>query len=38
FALTALTAEGAFAPGARVSAVITGTPDAPPPQDASVSR
>lgn len=38
FALTALAEEGAFAPGARVSAVITGTPDAPPLQDSSVSR
>ncbi|EHM24929.1 putative 1-aminocyclopropane-1-carboxylate deaminase [Streptomyces sp. W007] len=38
FALTALAEEGAFAPGTRVSAVITGTPDAPPLQDSSVSR
>ncbi|MFI5741665.1 1-aminocyclopropane-1-carboxylate deaminase/D-cysteine desulfhydrase [Streptomyces anulatus] len=38
FALTALTEEGAFAPGSRVSAVITGTPDAPSLQDSSVSR
>lgn len=38
FALTALTAEGAFAPGSRVSAVITGAPDTPPLQDSSVSR
>lgn len=38
FALTALAEERAFAPGTRVSAVITGTPDAPPLQDASVSR
>ncbi|MEW2067985.1 pyridoxal-phosphate dependent enzyme [Streptomyces sp. NPDC007346] len=30
FALTALAEEGAFAPGTRVSAVITGTPEAPP--------
>ncbi|MFE7456687.1 1-aminocyclopropane-1-carboxylate deaminase/D-cysteine desulfhydrase [Streptomyces sp. NPDC057554] len=29
YALTALAQEGAFAPGSRVSAVITGTPDAP---------
>ncbi|MFF7625972.1 1-aminocyclopropane-1-carboxylate deaminase/D-cysteine desulfhydrase [Streptomyces cyaneofuscatus] len=38
FALTALAEEGAFAPGTRVSAVITGTPDAPGPQESSVSR
>ncbi|MFE7482924.1 1-aminocyclopropane-1-carboxylate deaminase/D-cysteine desulfhydrase [Streptomyces sp. NPDC057552] len=29
YALTALAQEGALAPGSRVSAVITGTPDAP---------
>ncbi|MGW6283874.1 1-aminocyclopropane-1-carboxylate deaminase/D-cysteine desulfhydrase [Streptomyces sp. NPDC055107] len=38
FALTTLAEEGAFAPGARVAAVITGTPDARPPQESSVSR
>ncbi|GGS17561.1 MULTISPECIES: 1-aminocyclopropane-1-carboxylate deaminase/D-cysteine desulfhydrase [Streptomyces] len=37
FALTALTDEGAFAPGTRVAAVITGAPDAPL-QESSVSR
>ncbi|MFF8551819.1 1-aminocyclopropane-1-carboxylate deaminase/D-cysteine desulfhydrase [Streptomyces sp. NPDC015501] len=29
FALTALAGEGAFAPGARVAAVVTGAPDGP---------
>ncbi|MEV7914411.1 1-aminocyclopropane-1-carboxylate deaminase/D-cysteine desulfhydrase [Streptomyces griseus] len=40
FALTALAEEGAFAPGARVAAVITGTPGTPPAplQESSVSR
>ncbi len=38
FALTALAEEGAFAPGTRVGAVITGAPDPPPLQDSSVSR
>lgn len=42
FALTVLAEEGAFAPGSRVSAVITGTPEPPArtalPQDSSVSR
>ncbi|MFE2292943.1 1-aminocyclopropane-1-carboxylate deaminase/D-cysteine desulfhydrase [Streptomyces sp. NPDC059452] len=38
FALTALAEEGAFAPGSRVCAVITGTPDTPGPQESSVSR
>ncbi|WP_097884601.1 1-aminocyclopropane-1-carboxylate deaminase/D-cysteine desulfhydrase [Streptomyces sp. st140] len=37
FALTALADEGAFAPGTRVAAVITGAPDAPL-QESSVSR
>ncbi|MEV4878490.1 1-aminocyclopropane-1-carboxylate deaminase/D-cysteine desulfhydrase [Streptomyces cyaneofuscatus] len=38
FALTALAGEGAFAPGTRVSAVITGTPGTPGSQESSVSR
>lgn len=33
FALTALAEEGAFAPGTRVSPVITGTPETPAPQE-----
>ncbi|MEU0983957.1 1-aminocyclopropane-1-carboxylate deaminase/D-cysteine desulfhydrase [Streptomyces griseus] len=37
FALTALAEEGAFAPGTRLAAVITGAPDAPL-QESSVSR
>lgn len=37
FALTALADEGAFAPGTRVAAVITGAPGAPL-QESSVSR
>lgn len=37
FALTALADEGAFAPGTRVAAVITGAPDASL-QESSVSR
>ncbi|MFJ9919509.1 1-aminocyclopropane-1-carboxylate deaminase/D-cysteine desulfhydrase [Streptomyces rubiginosohelvolus] len=37
FALTALADEGAFAPGTRVAAVITGAPEAPL-QESSVSR
>ncbi|MEV7464771.1 1-aminocyclopropane-1-carboxylate deaminase/D-cysteine desulfhydrase [Streptomyces rubiginosohelvolus] len=37
FALTALADEGAFTPGTRVAAVITGAPDAPL-QESSVSR
>ncbi|MFJ6514820.1 1-aminocyclopropane-1-carboxylate deaminase/D-cysteine desulfhydrase [Streptomyces sp. NPDC091406] len=38
FALTALAEEGAFAPGTRVAAVVTGAPDPPSRQDSSVSR
>ncbi|MFD5204329.1 1-aminocyclopropane-1-carboxylate deaminase/D-cysteine desulfhydrase [Streptomyces sp. NPDC058375] len=38
FALTALAEEGAFAPGTRVAAVISGAPDPPSRQDPSVSR
>ncbi|MFD3979688.1 1-aminocyclopropane-1-carboxylate deaminase/D-cysteine desulfhydrase [Streptomyces griseus] len=37
FALTARAEEGAFAPGTRLAAVITGAPDAPL-QESSVSR
>ncbi|MGW3335114.1 1-aminocyclopropane-1-carboxylate deaminase/D-cysteine desulfhydrase [Streptomyces rubiginosohelvolus] len=37
FALTVLADEGAFAPGTRVAAVITGAPDTPL-QESSVSR
>ncbi|OCC08474.1 1-aminocyclopropane-1-carboxylate deaminase/D-cysteine desulfhydrase [Streptomyces sp. PTY087I2] len=37
FALTTLAGEGAFVPGTRVAAVITGAPDAPL-QESSVSR
>ncbi|MFE1543797.1 1-aminocyclopropane-1-carboxylate deaminase/D-cysteine desulfhydrase [Streptomyces microflavus] len=33
FALTALAEEGAFAPGTRVSAVITGAPETPAPRE-----
>ncbi|MFI1932583.1 1-aminocyclopropane-1-carboxylate deaminase/D-cysteine desulfhydrase [Streptomyces sp. NPDC020330] len=38
FALATLTGEGAFPPGTRVSAVITGTPDTRPLQESPASR
>ncbi|WP_172383769.1 1-aminocyclopropane-1-carboxylate deaminase/D-cysteine desulfhydrase [Streptomyces sp. MNP-20] len=38
YALTALSEEGAFAPGTTVTAVVTGTPPAPGPAHSSTSR